>query len=81
MPLVARFSANSQTSSGPHTASYTVGTGSLSSGVKRPGRGVDHPPPSSVEIKESVELYLYSFLWTCMVCSRMNFSLYLFATR
>jgi hypothetical protein len=29
-------------------------------GVKRPGRGVDHPPPSSAEIKERVELYLYS---------------------
>jgi len=29
-------------------------------GVKLPGRGVDHPPPSSVEVKERVELYLYS---------------------
>ena len=29
-------------------------------GVKRPGRGVDHPPPSSTEVKERVELYLYS---------------------
>jgi hypothetical protein len=29
-------------------------------GVKRPGRGVDHPPPSSAEVKERVELYLYS---------------------
>ena len=29
-------------------------------GVKRPGRGVDHPPPSTVEEKERVELYLYS---------------------
>jgi hypothetical protein len=29
-------------------------------GVKRPGRGVDHPPPSSAEVKEIVELYLYS---------------------
>jgi hypothetical protein len=28
--------------------------------VKRRGRGVDHPPPSSVEVKERVELYLYS---------------------
>jgi len=27
--------------------------------VKRPGRGVDHPPTSSAEIKERVELYLY----------------------
>ena len=29
-------------------------------GVKRPGRGVDHPPPSSAEVKERVQLYLYS---------------------
>jgi len=29
-------------------------------GVKRPGRGVDHPPPSRAEVKERVELYLYS---------------------
>jgi hypothetical protein len=29
-------------------------------GVKRPGRGVDHPPPSSARVKERVELYLYS---------------------
>jgi hypothetical protein len=36
-----------------------MGTGSFL-GVKRPGRGVDHPPPSSAEIKERVELYLYS---------------------
>jgi hypothetical protein len=29
-------------------------------GVKRPGRGVDHPPSSSARVKERVELYLYS---------------------
>jgi hypothetical protein len=29
-------------------------------GVKRPGHGVDHPPPSSARVKERVELYLYS---------------------
>jgi hypothetical protein len=28
--------------------------------IQRPGRGVDHPPPYSVGIKEGVELYLYS---------------------
>ena len=32
----------------------------LSQGVKRPGRDVDHPRPSSAEVKERVELYLYS---------------------
>ena len=29
-------------------------------GVKWPGRGVEHPPLSSAEVKEIVELYLYS---------------------
>jgi hypothetical protein len=29
----------------------TMGTGSFS-GVKRPGRGADHPPPSSAEVKK-----------------------------
>ena len=28
--------------------------------VKRPGRGIDHPPPSNTEVKERVQLYLYS---------------------
>jgi len=36
-----------------------VGTGSFP-GVQRPGRGVEHPPPSSAEVKERVGLYHYS---------------------
>jgi hypothetical protein len=28
--------------------------------VKRPGLGVDHPLSSNTEVKERVELYLYS---------------------
>ena len=32
---------------------------SLSREIKWPGRGVDHPPPSSAEVKERVELHLY----------------------
>jgi hypothetical protein len=59
IPVEARFSAPVQTGSGAHTASYTMGSGSLP-GVKRPGRGVDHPLPSSAEVKERVELYIYS---------------------
>jgi hypothetical protein len=39
-----------------HPASITMGTGSLSLGAKRPGRGVNRPPPSSAEVKEKVEL-------------------------
>jgi hypothetical protein len=42
-------------------------------GVKRPGRGVDHPPPSSVVVKERVEMYLYS--WASVARSRVNFTL------
>jgi hypothetical protein len=54
----------------------TMGTGSFP-GIKRPGRGVDHPPPSSAEVKERVELYLYS-LWAFMACSRENFAFTLY---
>ena len=55
----AWFSAPVQTGPGAHPASCTVSTGSFP-GVKRRGRGVDHPPKSSAEIKKRVELYLYS---------------------
>jgi len=54
-----RFSAPVQTGPGAHPASYTMGTGSFL-GVNRPGRGIDHPPPFSAEVKERVELYHYS---------------------
>jgi len=63
-PVEARFSAPVQTGLGAHPASYTMGTGSFP-GVKRPGSGVDHPPPSSAEVKERVELYFYSPLYHC----------------
>jgi hypothetical protein len=54
----ATFSAPVQTGFGAYRVSCTMGTGSFP-GVERPGRGVDHPPPSSAEVKERVELYLY----------------------
>ena len=53
----ARFSVPVQTFPGVHPASGTMGTGSFQ-GVKWPGRGVDHPPPSSAEVKERVQLHL-----------------------
>ena len=40
---------------GPTQPPILMGTGSFP-GVKRPGRGVDHPPPASVEVNEKVEL-------------------------
>ena len=60
----ARFSAPVQTGTGDYPASYTMATGSLP-GVKRPGRGVDHPLPPSSEVKERVALYLYSSSGLC----------------
>jgi len=54
-----RFSAPVQTGSEAHPASYTTDTGSFP-GVKRSGRGVDNPLPSIAEVKERVDLYLYS---------------------
>ena len=59
IPVGARFSAPVQTDPEAHPASCTIGTGSFP-GVKRPGRDVDHPPPSSDEVTERVNLYLYS---------------------
>jgi hypothetical protein len=35
--------------------------------------GVNHPPPSSVEVKERVQLYLYS-PWAFLAYSRANFT-------
>jgi len=54
----ARFSAPDQTGPGAHPSTYAMGTSSFL-GVKLPGRGVDHPPPSNAEVKERVELHLY----------------------
>ena len=56
IPVGARFSAPVQTVPAAHPASCTIVTGSFPGA----GRGVDHPPPSSAEVKERVELYLYS---------------------
>ena len=60
MPVAARYSAPVQTGPGANTASYTIGTGSIS-GVKRPGRDVHQPSPFSAEVKERVWLNLYYY--------------------
>ena len=61
---------------GAHSASYTMDTDFLSRGVKRPGRGVNEPPPSSAKVKERVELY-YSSLsgpsWPALRCNLRYF--------
>ena len=56
------FSAPVHTGPGAYPAACTTGTGSFTD-VKRPGCGVNHPPPSSAEAKERVELYIYAFLY------------------
>jgi len=47
------FTTASKTGSGAYPASYPMGTGALSLGVKRPGREADHSPPSSSEVKNA----------------------------
>jgi len=54
-----RFSGTIQTGPEAHPTSYTMGTGSLT-GVNQLRRGDDYPTPHSTEVKERVELYLYS---------------------
>jgi len=68
-----RFSAHVWTGPGAHLASYTVGAGSFL-WVKRPGCGIDHPPPSSAKVKGRVELYIYSLSRTFVACSRVSFT-------
>jgi hypothetical protein len=51
IPVGARFFAHVQTGPGAHPAFCTMGTGSFP-GVKRPGHCVDHPHPSSAEVKK-----------------------------
>jgi hypothetical protein len=49
IPVGARFFAHIQTGPGAHPASCAVATGSYP-GVKWPGRGAHHPPPSSAKV-------------------------------
>ena len=54
----ARFSAPVQTGPCGHPASCTVGNG-IFQGVKRPAIGIEHPTPSSIEVKERINVHLY----------------------
>ena len=47
-------------------------------GVKRPERGIDHPPPSSAEVKERAQLYIYSPSGPS--CSVLGWTLYFTVT-
>ena len=59
IPVGARFFSPVQTGPLAHTSSYTRVYRVSFPGVKRPGRGVNHPPSSRAEVKERTELYLY----------------------
>jgi len=67
-----RFSAPVQTNPGAHMASHTMGTSSFPA-LKQLGLGVNHPPPSSAEVKGRIKLYFCAF----MAGYRMNFASYL----
>jgi hypothetical protein len=69
-PGGARFSAPVQTYPGP--ASYTLGTGSFP-GAKQQGRGADHPPQSSADVKERIQLIPLFHLWAFVACYRVNY--------
>jgi len=51
IPVGSTFSAPVHTGPGAHPASYKMCTGSFSA-VKRPGRGVDHPPHLAPKLKK-----------------------------
>jgi hypothetical protein len=60
------FSMNVHNGSGACPVSYLLGTGILSPRVKRPGREVNHTPPSSAEVKNKwsqASARLSSFLY------------------
>jgi hypothetical protein len=48
--------------------------------LKRPGRGADHPPPSSAEV-ENEESYTSTLPLGLRVCYRANFTLLLFNSK
>jgi len=56
-----------QTGPEAHPSSYTRGTGSLLR-VKRPRRGLDHPPNLARRLKKEYRYPLLP-LWTFMACS------------
>jgi len=80
--LGARFYTPVQNGTGAHPPSYAVGTASFP-GVKRPGSGVGHPPPSNADDIERVELYIYSASgpsWPVLGCSRVQFFISCFSS-
>ena len=78
MPVGSRFSAPVQTGPGAYPDSCKMGSGSFP-GVKRSGRGVDHPPRGIPLLPFQGALYLYSYCApgkcpaACGTASQRNF--------
>jgi hypothetical protein len=73
IPMGARFFAHVQTDPGSHPAYWTMDTGSFP-GVKRPGRGANHPPPSSAEVENEL-IFTSTPPLGQEACYRVNFTL------
>jgi len=56
-----RFSTPVRANPGAHIVSYIMGTSSFL-GVKQIGLGINHPPPSSAEVKGRIKLYFCAFM-------------------
>jgi len=64
------FTIVSKPALGPTESHIQRVTGALSLGLKRPGRGADHWPPSSAEIKNAwiyTSAHQYAFMAWCSV--------------
>jgi hypothetical protein len=73
MLVGARYFAFVQIGPRAHSASYTMRTESFT-GSKQPGRGVDHPSPSNPDVKEKVELCIYSLYGASLPVLKRNFA-------
>jgi len=68
----ARLLAPILTGPGTHPASYTMGTRSFPA-VRRPGRGVDHPPHIAPRLRNNRAIPVLP-LWVFVACSGVNFT-------
>jgi len=69
-----------QTYPGAHSASFPVGSGALTLGVKRRGHEADHSIPSTAEVKYAwsyISTLPYAFMAWCLVEYRDNSTFYL----
>jgi hypothetical protein len=74
------FITASRTALGPTQPPIQWVPGTLSLGIKRPGREADHSPPSSAEVKNAwscTSTPQYAFMPWCLVKYRDNFTFYL----